>query len=143
MSDRKYRQKGYMDQERGQGKRPGKGPPPPRKEGPRGRGLGKPTVTLFRCRDCGTRVLDPAAIAFETTCAKCGAALHSCVNCGYFDPSARWECRQEIPERVRSKAKANECTFFQAKLVSEFEGGKDDRASPDEAKAAFDALFKL
>lgn len=145
MSDRKYSQKGYREDERGErgpAKRTGQAPAE-RPEGPRGRGLGKPTVTLFRCRDCGTRVPDPAAIANDTLCAKCRSPLHACVNCGFFDPSVHWECRQPITEPVRGKAKANACPLFAPKLVSEWESGKSDRETPDDAKAAFDKLFKF
>ena len=33
-------------------------------------------------------------IRFDSTCARCGADLHACVQCAYFDTSARFErCR--------------------------------------------------
>ena len=51
MSDRKYRQRGYQDDEPRERSR--STPSSPR-EGPRGRGLGAPTRSVFRCHDCGT-----------------------------------------------------------------------------------------
>src|SRR5436309_1247170 len=101
MSDeRKYRHRGYQDSGSGGEERGRSGPQPPRekKEGPRGRGLGAPTETVFRCAACGEKRLLEGEIALDTTCRRCGAPLHSCSNCQHFDTSARWECRhwQEI-----------------------------------------------
>jgi hypothetical protein len=147
MSDApKYRQRGYKDSERedrGSGSG-GRGPQGPRekKEGPRGRGLGAPTESVFRCAACGEKQLSTTDIAPEATCRKCGAALHSCSNCVSFDTSERWECRKhaEIPERVAKKNAANTCPLFSPKLVSEF--AKDRDKPPTDPRAAFDALFK-
>jgi hypothetical protein len=83
--------------------------------------------------------VDPGSVADEDVCSKCGAALHACVNCRFFDPSARWECRAEITEPVRSKTAANRCGEWQPKLVSEY--GREKKAGPDAARAAFDDLF--
>ncbi len=140
MSDRKYRQRGYFDDdrgERGRGERRQQGPPPQR-EGPRGRGLGAPTTAVFRCGDCGHRVA-AAGIEIGQACPHCEAPLHACVNCQHFDPSARWQCRQEITQAVSGKRKNNECTLFAPKKVMEFES--EAARSPEEARAAFDDLF--
>ena len=139
MSDRRYRQRGYQDDDRPQSRRP-QGAPPPKKEGPRGRGLGAPQNEVFRCRDCGTERPIAAIIEFDTNCHNCGRALHSCVNCAYFDTSARWECRKPIPARLPSKTKANTCELYAQKIVLESDGGKSD--SPSDPRAAFDALFR-
>lgn len=133
---RKYRQSGYQDE----GTREARSAPEagrPATEGPRGRGLGKPGRTVFRCRDCGevSTELPPSP---EATCRRCGAALHACVNCAYFDPGSRYECRQPLEERVQSKTKANRCALFSAKLVAELGEGPKKSSDP---RAAFDALF--
>ena len=150
----KYRQRGYKDserEERGGGGGASRGPQAPRekKEGPRGRGLGARTESVFRCHTCGEKQLSvlstvtPEPIAPDATCKKCGAALHTCSNCVHFDTSARWECRvaDQIPARVAKKTAANDCPGFSPKLVSEF--AKDsERDKPGDPRAAFDALFK-
>ena len=139
---RKYRQKGYQDEDRAErDRRPAA--PSERREGPRGRGLGSPSGSLFRCRDCGQKIPAASAVEIEhqAVCAGCGAALHSCVNCAHLDPSARYECRQDIPARVSSKTKANPCGLFAPKLVAEI-GGGNEGLGPDDPRAAFDALFK-
>ena len=138
MSERKYRQRGYQDQE---GPGSGRTRDPKRgeaREGPRGRGLGAPGETVFRCRDCGTAA-DASSIGLDDACDRCGAALHACVNCRFFDPSARWECCADIREPVRGKAAANRCDQWQPKLVSEH--GEKRSSGPDAARAAFDDLF--
>jgi hypothetical protein len=140
--DRKYRQRGYQDSGSGSERR-GAPPQGPRetREGPRGRGLGAPTETAFRCGSCGERQLS-SEVAQDAVCGKCGQPLHTCSHCQHFDTSTRWECRQTIPERIAKKTAANACTLFAPKAVQEF--AKDrDRPAPTDARAAFDALFKL
>ena len=139
MSDRKYGHRGYQDSERGE-RREAPRPPTERREGPRGRGLGAPTEPVFVCRVCTTRQAPPAADAFAATCPSCGNAVHTCTHCTFFDPATFRECRQTIPERVAKKDKANQCTLFEAKIVME---RAKDAPAPGDARAAFDALFKL
>ncbi|MCB1037818.1 MAG: hypothetical protein KDD47_28550 [Acidobacteria bacterium] len=137
---RKYSQKGYDEgsREESRGRRP-PGPRPSR-EGPRGRGLGAERSDVFRCRDCGTAHPIFEEILAETTCSKCGKALHSCVNCANFDTARRFECRVPLTAGIASKTKANACEHFQPKVVQEFES---DTKKDDDARSAFDALFKI
>ena len=145
--DRKYRQRGYQDSERRDERpRPGLQGPREKKEGPRGRGLGAPSESVFRCAACGEKrpILGDEPLPFDAACARCGADLHTCSNCVSFDTSARWECRgnAEIPARVVKKRDRNDCPLFAPKRVQEF--GKDsDNPSPGDARSAFDALFKF
>ena len=141
MSDRKYRQTGYQDDDRGAPRSRGPQAPREKKEGPRGRGLGAPTATVFRCVNCGTKVPIAGAVGLDAACPKCKADLHTCANCTHFDTAARFECRQPIPERVPKKRDRNACTFFTPKATVEF--GGDERRAPDDPRAAFDALFKI
>ncbi len=145
MSDEpKYRQRGYKDSERSTERSTersgGAQGPREKKEGPRGRGLGAPTETAFRCGSCGERQA-VSEVAADAVCGKCGQALHTCNNCMHFDTSTRWECRQTIPVRVAKKRDANSCALFAAKTVQEF-GKERERANPRDARSAFDALFK-
>ncbi len=153
----KYRNRGYKDserEERGGGGSSTLRPQAPRekKDGPRGRGLGARTESVFRCQSCGEKQLSvlstvsPEEIPPEATCKKCGAALHTCSNCIHFDTSVRWECREweQIPARVAKKTAANDCPRFTPKLVSEFakDSERGTPGSPNDPRAAFDALFK-
>lgn len=155
MSDRKYRQRGYMDddrEDRGRRGRPQQQQqqqqPPGRLEGaPRGRGVGIPSEVVFKCALCGTKVQSLGEIAMDRTCDQCDAPLHTCTNCTFFDTSSRFECRKPIEGRIESKGKANMCPYFQPKTIRDLrsrdlEMPTSAPKTPNDARAAFDALFK-
>ena len=139
MSDRKYGQRGYMD-DGPREKRSRQQGPRERSEKPRGRGLGAPTKSAFRCNRCGHSLAAGQAIAVDATCPDCGEDVHSCTNCSHFDTSARFECRQELSEPIPKKAKRNQCELFSPKTTVEFD---TDQPSPSDARAAFDSLFDI
>jgi hypothetical protein len=144
MSDRKYRQRGYQDDDRD--RQPGKDPdggqkpkprPAERPEGPR-----TPNMpgfrTVVRCHRCGN--LLTAAVLTTTTCAKCNSPLHCCAQCESFNPASRYECMQSIPARITPKDALNTCDLFDARSTVERETGSVRQSS---ARNAFDDLFKL
>jgi hypothetical protein len=143
----KYRQRGYKDSDRDEKpQRPGLQGPREKKDGPRGRGLGAPSESVFRCTACGEKrlIMLGDVVPVDATCAKCGADLHTCSNCIHFDTSVHWECRKnaEIPARIAKKRDRNDCALFTPKLAQEF--AKDAaKGSPGDARSAFDALFKF
>ncbi len=158
--DRKYKQRGYMDTDapstgapREDHFRP-KGPRPPIDiTGPRLPRMVE-TVTASRCYSCATPL--PPGFDFESECPKCKAALHCCKQCTFFEPSTRFQCTKPIPERIAYKDKANECTFFRARVTvardsapsargmapSPAASGGSGSKNADDARAAFDNLFK-
>ncbi len=150
MSDRKYRHRGYQDDDRDREPKPPRPKPSgPRNydDGPRGRGLGAPTSIAFRCARCG-RDLVNIAVEMDTNCPGCDSPLHSCSNCTFFDTGAPFECRKELQARVESKTKVNDCEHFQPKAVrnlglkpSESSNG-GSQGDPNDPRAAFNALFK-
>lgn len=141
MSDQKYRQPGYRDDDRSESRSGGQRPAGPREEkmGPRGRGLGKPTASVFRCAVCGTQN-ENATLGVDATCQKCRADLHTCTHCLSFDTSSPNECRQRGLAPVRAKAKRNECGGFQPKVAQE---QAQEKGGARDARSAFDALFKI
>ncbi len=150
MSDRKYRHRGYQDDDDDREvRRPrseGRGGAPWSLEGaPRGRGAGIPAEATFKCARCGTEIKNPE-ISKDSTCPSCGSALHSCTNCTFFNTGSRFECRKPIEARVESKTKANDCPLFEPKLVRNLRSTRtkveEGVSSPTDARAAFDALFK-
>src|SRR3954465_10078545 len=122
MSDRKYRQHGYQDDDRDRKPRGEHKPAAPPKDRAPGRVLqderGPKTPNLmaahevFRCARCGN--LLAVSVGMLDRCSKCGVDLHACIQCVSFDTSARWECTQnaEIPARVSPKDERNTCTLF-------------------------------
>src|SRR5437868_13857145 len=92
MSDRKYKQRGYMDHGGDRQERPKpQGQQAARdREGPR-----SPRMMAYgekvKCAACSAIV--QANVALESTCPNCNADLHTCRQCTYFDPGSRFECR--------------------------------------------------
>ena len=73
-------------------------------------------------------------------CPHCGAELHACVNCQFFDPRYVRGCQEPsaiAEETVRDTVRANFCQWFEHRRGAPSSG---DGSAPD-AKAAFDALF--
>ncbi len=109
-----------------------------RDDRPRGRGLGAPTASVFRCARCGHKQPLVDSPPLDATCPECSQDLHTCTNCLHFDTGAPNECREAVPVRIAKKATRNDCSLFELKIVQEFES---DSGKPGEGKAAFDALF--
>lgn len=147
MDDRKYRQRGYQDSDRDRaGKPPGRPAPEP----------GAPAATrrisrdaprpvnmpgfreVVRCAPCGAVIGE--AVGLESRCPRCGIELHSCSQCTYFDPGARFECMQQVPARISPKNAKNGCTLYAPRTTVERE---TTTPRPDDARKAFDDLFKL
>ena len=158
MSDRKYRQRGYQDEDKPRGPQGPKPPRPPQERAP-GRVLqderGPKTPNLmgmhevFKCGRCGNKLGLP--VELESRCARCGADLHACLHCVSFDTSARWECTQavSIPARISPKDARNSCALFTARTTVERQTGtpaSSSGSSPSgpssSARKAFDDLFK-
>lgn len=136
MADRKYRQQGY----RGGGGRGSGGPErpdPPRP--PSGTfGILKNRATS-RCAACGAVL--PITADSLTQCPHCRAELRACRQCAHFDAGRRFECTQDIAERVADKRARNECARFSMVVTVERDtsGGS---VRPDDARRGFGNLFK-
>ena len=151
MSDRKYKHKGYQDSggysSHGSSTSRPQTPRPEQKQriegAPRGRTAGGFGPEAFKCNACGQLRHSLGDLTSEDTCAKCSADLHTCGNCRFFDTTTLWECRENIPARVAGKHVRNECAFFSPKIVRDLAADKGKQPqTPDDARKAFDALFK-
>ena len=139
MSDRKYRQRGYMESSR-EPERPAPQAPqskPREREGPR-----SPKMMAYgqavKCTACGAKA--PATINADSSCEKCKAELHTCRQCNYFDPSARFECSSKsITARIMNKNARNACELFAPRTVVE---RQTSSGPPSNARDAFAKLFK-
>jgi hypothetical protein len=152
-SDRKYRQRGYMESDRDYG--PGRddrprhsGPRPPLDvTGPRLPRMVQ-TVTASRCWNCAVTL--PSGVDFRGNCPKCNTPLHCCKQCAHFEPSTRFQCLKPIPARISPKDTHNECEWFSPRVTVAREVSSsantapvvDSPRSPADARAAFDNLFK-
>ena len=137
MSDRKYRQRGYMDSDRDREPQQQPKPQAPRdREGPR-----SPKMMAFgeavKCSSCGAKA--SRSIALESSCENCKADLHTCRQCTYFDPSARFECSKPITTKIVNKNARNTCELFVPRTIVERETSS---GAPKDARQAFANLFK-
>jgi hypothetical protein len=157
--DRKYRQNGYQDSERGsngsyRGDRPKQqgtrlpldvtGPKLPRLV---------QNIVASRCFSCAVALASDAD--FRGSCPKCGAPLHCCKQCVHFDSSTRFQCHKPIPARIPLKDQANTCEFFSPMVTVARDAVPASHSNPNrpvdnapalrsasDARAAFDSLFK-
>ncbi len=156
--DRKYRQHGYQDIDRGSGSSHAERPKP---QGPRpsiditGPKLPRliQNVVASRCYSCATALAPDAD--FKGTCPKCGAALHCCKQCVNFDSSTRFQCLKPVPVRIVVKDQANSCELFAPRVTVARDALPQSHIpraaqanvvapprSASDARAAFDNLFK-
>jgi hypothetical protein len=143
----KYRQHGYQDRDRDAKPRPSgdKTAPAPAKPARNDYSMGpKPvnlpgTHTVSRCTQCGTVLqgMPPTGL-----CPKCGFELHSCKQCAYFDPGSRFECMQPVLKRIEKKDVRNDCTFYELRVAREKETSTPVSVRPNDARQAFENLFK-
>ena len=151
---KKYRQRGYQDDDRD--RPPLVGPREPKGDGRPRRGYGpreprKVNMPGFhdvrKCARCGASLTE--AIQLDSQCAQCSADLHSCAQCTWFDTSSQFECGRPIPKRMSPKDERNDCTYFEARITVE----RETRSAPPtvetrpasgsgNARQAFDDLFK-
>lgn len=125
------------------------------------------TIAGLVCWKCGAAlddVLQPLRRLEE--CKACGAELHVCRLCEFFEPRVARSCRETIADEVKNKERANFCDYFKprpgayqsrnvgavdaarSQLDSLFGGGagaapaaKDAKVEADRARAALDQLF--
>jgi hypothetical protein len=159
-SDRKYKQRGYMDTDRDANglaredrPRVPTGPKPPIDiTGPRLPRLVQ-AVTASRCFNCSTTL--PVDIDWKGNCPKCNTALHCCKQCSHFEPSTRFQCVKPIPVRIPVKDQSNTCELFKPRVTvardaansqppasNGLPGKVVEPRSANDARAAFDSLFK-
>jgi hypothetical protein len=149
MSDRKYRQRGYQDDDRDRQPKPQLKKPEPEPGAPAGTRRisqdGPKTINMpgfrqvVRCSQCGNVLV--AEIGPDTRCARCGTDLRTCAQCESFDPGSRFECMQTtLTARVSPKNVRNACPLYSPRTTVERE---TTTPKVDSARKAFDDLFKF
>ncbi len=91
----------------------------------------------MRCASCHNIVETERKIYFRDECPHCGADLHICKNCFFYDVTAENDCREPSAELVLDKERANFCECFRP--------AEDDQAAAgpgDEVKKQLEALFR-
>jgi hypothetical protein len=148
MSERKYRQRGYQDDDRERQPKPETARPPREPGAPAGarrisqdapRTINMPGYReVVRCSQCAA-VVD-ADVGYESRCPRCGTDLHTCATCVSFDPGSRFECSEPVPARITPKNVKNSCAFYAARTTVE---RQTTAPRENNARKAFDDLFKF
>mgnify|MGYP001336776925 CR=1 FL=1 len=97
----------------------------------------------YYCYKCGNElefaVHGGVQVGRLDTCDHCGANLHCCKNCYFYDPSLHNECRESYTDFIRDREAPNFCSSYRFKDSSEAPGVGADVAS---AKSKLEDLFK-
>jgi len=142
--DRKYRQRGYQDsgRERSEQRYSQRPPGPPRSDlvGPRTPQM-PASRSVVRCSGCGTVLSSQGADGLDIRgkCPKCGAEIHSCRQCAFFNTEARLECTQPITLRIVRKDIKNDCKYFTPRITVE---RQTTSVGPIDPRQAFENLFR-
>jgi len=70
------------------------------------------------------------------TCWRCGADLHCCGNCSWYDAAYHNQCREPAADRQVDKERANFCEYFRLSPPSE------GPLAPAGARQHLEALFR-
>ena len=82
------------------------------------------------CWKCGNSIESLSLpLRRQEECRSCGAELHACRLCEFYDPAVARSCREPVAEEVKDKTRANFCDYFRPRAGA-------FRAEPDEAVQA-------
>ena len=90
----------------------------------------------YFCFKCSNEVVFEVKMQRTDTCPHCGADLHCCKNCEYWDPGAHNQCTETFAEYVSDRERANHCTSFK------FRVGEQEAVNKDATMSRLEALFK-
>jgi predicted RNA-binding Zn-ribbon protein involved in translation (DUF1610 family) len=90
------------------------------------------------CALCGKQIEIDKYLTRKSTCPKCGADLHICLNCRFYSETSHNKCLETKAEFQRSRDRANFCDYFVF---------KESKTSPtikekDDAFKKLEDLFK-
>jgi hypothetical protein len=89
------------------------------------------------CQKCKKEIAEDFFVGRQVQCPSCGADLHCCVNCSFYDIGSYNDCREPQAERVLDKSRSNFCDFFNFKQTT-----KTPVAADSDTKDNLEALFK-
>lgn len=93
------------------------------------------TAASFHCGKCGAK-REGEKPDFRAICPACGAYLHACINCTFYDTRSHHECRASATaEFVADKEKFNFCEEFR------YRPGSAQRSSAQKSREEIEKLF--
>ena len=90
----------------------------------------------LQCFDCQKEIEIPREFSRREECPECGADIHACKNCVFYDESSYNDCRESSADVFPEKERANHCDYFQISSELKSQSSKEDLLS------AAEALFK-
>lgn len=93
-------------------------------------------MSKSQCSACKKEIAPALPIGRRDECEFCGADLHSCLNCKFYDTGSYNECRESSASVVREKDRANFCDYFNWENKTYAEDQRSSQLS------AAEALFK-
>ena len=90
------------------------------------------------CHRCGRHIGSIERVGRRDTCLQCGADLHCCLNCTFYELTAHNQCREPQAERQVDKQVGNFCDYFSFRRGPRPVGGGMER---DRARDRLQALF--
>lgn len=94
----------------------------------------------LQCWRCGASLAEePLPLAREAHCRACGADLHVCKLCKFYDTSVANACREPIADKVNDKTRANFCGY----LVPRGGAHAATNGASAAARAGLEGLFGL
>lgn len=101
-----------------------------------------PTDGLL-CWNCGKPTGITGGVTRSDACPECLADLRCCRGCRHFDPTRRFQCRENVDHNFVNKEKNNFCDFYQVRNVIKGPGGITTQTdTKDNRKKKFDGLFE-
>ena len=94
----------------------------------------------YTCFNCSKEVTlnSSGTVGRKEECESCGADLHCCKNCKFYDPASYNECAENQAERVVDKERGNFCDYFSYMQGS----GSASKDSKSDTLKELDSLFK-
>ena len=91
------------------------------------------------CHACGEPWTEKRSPGHREECLRCGAVLHCCANCRFYDKNAAEWCREPAArrEKPRDPVAGNICSWF---VFGDRDSGVENRSA--KAKSAIEDLFR-
>lgn len=94
------------------------------------------------CWNCGKPTGLTGGVTRDDSCPNCLADLRCCHGCRHYEPTRRFQCRENVETGIPRKEKANFCDYFQVRNVYKTKGGITTQTdSKENRKKKFDGLF--
>ncbi|MGB5621344.1 MAG: hypothetical protein WBN65_02525 [Gammaproteobacteria bacterium] len=91
------------------------------------------------CWKCGASLEElPLPLSRTAECTACGAELHVCRMCRFYDTTVANDCREPVAEPVGDKTRANFCGYLEPSAVAWQPADNSPAAS---AKQGLEELF--